>query len=80
MKFAQWWGICYRAKTCDSIPSTNDSDSALAYSARVSKKTMASANIPAAAANFQQGVVARVGGEGMNAVASDLDRCRPGAG
>ena len=57
------------ARKLATVFQTNDSDSALAYSARVSKKTMASANIPAAAANFQQGVVARVGGEGMNAVA-----------
>ena len=48
---------------------TNDSDSAWSYSSRISKKTMASANVPAVAAMFQEGVVARVGGEGMNAVA-----------
>ena len=47
---------------------TNNSDSAWSYSSRVSRKTMASANVPGPAATFQEGVVARVGGEGMNAV------------
>ena len=45
-----------------------DSDSALAYMARTTMKTMASANIPAVAATFQEGILARVGAGGMNAV------------
>ena len=36
---------------------------------RLSKKTMASANIPDAAGNIQDGILARVGAMGMNAVA-----------
>ena len=47
---------------------TNDSDSALAYMGRTTQKTMASANIPAIAATFQEGVLARMGAAGANAV------------
>ena len=57
------------ARKLATVFQANDSDSAWAYSSRVSKKTMASANVPAVAGNYQGGVVARVGGEGMNAVA-----------
>ena len=56
------------ARKLATVFQTNDSDSAWSYSSRFSKKTMASANVPAAAATFQEGVLARVGGEGMNAV------------
>ena len=47
---------------------TNDSDSALAYMGRTTMRTMASANIPAIAATFQEGILARMGAAGMNSV------------
>ncbi len=47
---------------------TNDSDSALAYMGRTTMKTMASANVPAAASMFQEGIVGRMGAAGANAV------------
>ena len=47
---------------------TNDSDSALAYMGRTTMRTMASANIPAVASMFQEGVLARMGAAGANAV------------
>ena len=46
----------------------NDSDSALAYMGRTTMRTMASANIPAIAATFQEGILARMGAAGMNSV------------
>ena len=45
-----------------------DSDSALAYMSRTTMRTMASANIPAVAATFQEGILARMGAAGMNSV------------
>ena len=57
------------ARKLATVFQTNDSESAWSYSSRISKKTMASANVPAVASTYQAGVVARVGGEGMNAVA-----------
>ena len=45
-----------------------DSDSALAYMGRTTMRTMASANIPAVAGMFQEGVLARMGAAGANAV------------
>ena len=46
-----------------------DSDSALAYMGRTTMRTMASANIPAIASMFQEGVLlARMGAAGMNSV------------
>ncbi len=45
-----------------------DSDSALAYMGRTTMRTMASANIPAIASMFQEGVLARLGAAGMNSV------------
>ena len=45
-----------------------DSDSALAYMGRTTMKTMASANIPAVASMFQEGVLARMGASGTNSV------------
>ena len=45
-----------------------DSDSALAYMSRTTMRTMASANIPAIAATFQEGILARMGAAGMNSV------------
>ena len=47
---------------------TNDSDSALAYMSRTTMKTTASGNIPAVAAMFQEGIIARMGAAGANAV------------
>ena len=47
---------------------TNDSDSALAYMGRTTMRTMASANIPAIASMFQEGILARMGAAGANAV------------
>ena len=47
---------------------TNDSDSALAYMGRTTMKTMASANVPAVASMFQEGIVGRMGAAGANAV------------
>ena len=45
-----------------------DSDSALAYMSRTTARAMASANIPAVAADFQEAVLARMGAAGANAV------------
>ena len=45
-----------------------DSDSALAYMGRTTMKTMASANVPAVANMFQEGVLARMGASGANSV------------
>ena len=45
-----------------------DSDSALAYMGRTTMKTMASANVPAVASMFQEGVLARMGASGANSV------------
>ena len=47
---------------------TNDSQSALAYSGSVTQRTMASSNIPAVASMFQEGILARLGASGVNAV------------
>ena len=52
---------------------TNDSEAALAYMARTSMKTMASANIPAVASMFQEGIIARMGAAGANAVCPTWD-------
>ena len=52
---------------------TNDSDSALAYMGRTTMKTMASANIPAVAGMFQEGIIARMGAAGANAVCPTWD-------
>ena len=46
----------------------NDSEAALAYMARTTMKTMASANVPAVAGMFQEGIIARMGAAGANAV------------
>ena len=51
----------------------NDSEAALAYMARTTMKTMASANIPAVAAMFQEGIIARMGAAGANAVCPTWD-------
>lgn len=45
-----------------------DSDSALAYMVRTTGGTMASANIPDVDATFQEGILARTGAAGQNAV------------
>ena len=45
-----------------------DSDSALAYMGRTTMKTMASANVPAVASMFQEGILARMGASGANAI------------
>ena len=48
---------------------TADGDrSALTYMSDTTRATMASANIPAVAATFQEGILARLGAAGMNAV------------
>ncbi len=52
---------------------TNDSDSALAYMGRLTMKTMASANIPGIASMFQEGIIARMGAAGANAVCPTWD-------
>ena len=46
---------------------TNDSESALAYMMRTTGRSMASANVPAVAATFQEGILARTGAAGANA-------------
>lgn len=46
----------------------NDSESALTYMGRTTMKTMASANIPAVASMFQEGIIARMGAAGANAI------------
>ena len=51
----------------------NDSEAALAYMSRTSMKTLASANIPAVAGMFQEGVLARMGAAGANAVCATWD-------
>ena len=51
----------------------NDSDSALAYMNRTMMKAMASANIPDVAATFQEGVLARMGAAGANAICPTWD-------
>ena len=43
-------------------------ESAFSYASRETKRTMASSNVPGVAATYQEGVLARVGAEGMNAV------------
>ena len=50
-----------------------DSESALAYMARLTTMTMASANVPAVAGMFQEGVLARMGAAGANAVSPVWD-------
>ena len=52
---------------------TNDSDSALAYMTRTTMRTMASANIPAVASMFQEGIIARMGASGANAICPTWD-------
>ena len=47
---------------------TNDSESALAYMGKTTMRTMASANIPAISNMFQEGIIARMGSSGANAV------------
>ena len=51
----------------------NDSEAALAYMSRTSMKTMASANIPGVASMFQEGIIARMGAAGANAVCPTWD-------
>ena len=51
-----------------------DSDSALAYMMRTTGRSMASAHVPAVASMFQEGVLARTGAAGMNAVCPVWDR------
>ena len=52
---------------------TNDSDSALAYMGRTTAKTMASANVPGVTGMFQEGIIARMGAAGANAVCPTWD-------
>ena len=51
----------------------NDSEAALAYMARTTMKTMASANIPGVTGMFQEGIIARMGAAGANAVCPTWD-------
>ena len=51
----------------------NDSEAALAYMSRTSMKTMASANVPAVAGMFQEGIIARLGAAGANSVCPTWD-------
>ena len=51
----------------------NDSEAALAYMSRTTMKTLASANIPAVAAQFQEAILARMGASGANAVSPIWD-------
>ena len=51
----------------------NDSEAALAYMARTTMKTMASANVAAVSGMFQEGVIARMGAAGANAVCPTWD-------
>ena len=46
----------------------NDSESALAYANAITQRTMASSNIPAVAGMFQEGILARLGASGSNAI------------
>ncbi|MCE2492750.1 MAG: phage major capsid protein [Alphaproteobacteria bacterium] len=52
---------------------TNGEESALAYMSRTTRATMASANIPAVASMFQEGILARMGAAGANAVCPTWD-------
>ena len=51
----------------------NDSEAALAYMARTTMKTMASANVPDVTSMFQEGIIARMGAAGANAVCPTWD-------
>ncbi len=51
----------------------NGEESALTYMSRTTMRTMASANIPAVAAMFQEGILARMGASGANAVCPTWD-------
>ena len=78
-KFAGGLGECAivigdaTARDLASKFQTNDSEAALAYMGRTTMKTMASANIPAVASMFQEGVIARVGAAGASAVCPTWD-------
>ena len=45
----------------------------MAYMSRTSMKTMASANVPAVAGMFQEGIIARLGAAGANSVCPTWD-------
>ena len=47
---------------------TNGQESALSYMTRTTMRTVASAHVPDVASTFQEGVLARMGGGGMNSV------------
>ena len=53
---------------------TNGEESALAYMTRTTMRTVASAHVPAVSNNFQEGVLARMGGGGMDSVCPVWDR------
>ena len=73
-KFAGGLGECSivigdaTARDLASKFQSNDSEAALAYMGRTTMQTMASANVPAVASMFQEGIVARMGAAGANAV------------
>ena len=78
-KFAGGLGECSvvigddTARDLASKFTTNGDESALAYMGRTTMKTMASANIPAVASMFQEGVISRMGAAGANAVCPTWD-------
>ena len=78
-KFAGGLGECSvvigddTARDLASKFQNNDSEAALAYMNRTTIRTMASANIPAVASMFQEGVIARMGASGANAVCPTWD-------
>ena len=78
-KFAGGLGECSvvlgddTARDLASKFQNNDSEAALTYMGRTTMKTMASANIPAVASMFQEGVIARMGAAGANAVCPTWD-------
>ena len=78
-KFAGGLGECSvvigddTARDLASKFTTNGDEAALAYMGRTTMKTMASANIPAVASMFQEGIIARMGAAGANAVCPTWD-------
>ena len=52
---------------------TNGDEAALSYMSRTTLKTMAAANIPAVANMFQEGIIARMGAAGANAICPTWD-------
>ena len=78
-KFAGGLGECAivlgdaTARDLASKFQNNDSEAALTYMSRTSMKTMASANVPDVTSMFQEGIIARMGAAGANAVCPTWD-------